>query len=144
MKKPCLRFFPLLWLFLSGCLSSTPFQSARVVEPGRQSASVSVQKSIDATGEKDYAWYMMEFAGRFPVAKGRMDFSLGGAIMAFEDDDGLSGVGAMFGLGTKRAATSSGRKSESWFFRKETMSCSSGSPTRWKPRIFPRPATSKR
>lgn len=101
MKKSCLPCLPFLFLFLSGCLSSTPFQSARVVEPGQQSASVSLQKSIDANEEKDYAWYMMEFAGRFPVAKGRMDFSVGGAIMAFEDDDGLGGVGAMFGLGTK-------------------------------------------
>ncbi len=102
VKKSCLPcLLPLLILFLSGCLSSTPFQSARVVEPGQQSASVSVQKSVDATEKKDYAWYMMEFSGRFPVVKGRMDFSLGGAIMAFEDDNGLSGVGAMFGLGTK-------------------------------------------
>jgi len=101
VKKSCLSCLPFLILFLSGCLSSTPFQSARVVEPGQQSASVSLQKSVDATEEKDYAWYMMEFAGRFPVAKGRMDFSLGGAIMAFEDDNGLGGVGAMLGLGTK-------------------------------------------
>ena len=101
MKKSCLSCLPFLFLFLSGCLSSTPFQSARVVEPGQQSASISLQRSVDANEEKDYAWYMMEFAGRFPVAKGRMDFSVGGAIMAFEDDDGLGGIGAMFGLGTK-------------------------------------------
>ncbi|MEN8006109.1 MAG: hypothetical protein ABFS42_03800 [Candidatus Krumholzibacteriota bacterium] len=98
MKKICL---PVMLLFLSGCLSSTPFQSARVVEPGQQSASVSLQKSVDANDPTDFAWYMMEFAGRMPVADGRMDFSLGGAIMVLEDDDGLSGVGGMFGLGTK-------------------------------------------
>lgn len=64
-----------------------------MVDPGQQSASVSVQRSVDATAGKDYAWDMMEFAGRFPVVKGRMDFSLGGVIMAFEDDDGLGGMG---------------------------------------------------
>lgn len=101
MKKSCLPCLLFLFLFLSGCLSSTPFQSARVVEPGQQSASISLQKSVDATEEKDYSWYLLEYAGRFPVAEGRMDFSVGGAIMAFEDDDGLDGVGAMVGLGTK-------------------------------------------
>ena len=101
MKKSCLSCLPFLFFFLSGCLSSTPFQSARVIEPGQQSASISLQKSVDANEEKDYSWYMMEFAGRFPVVKGRMDFSVGGAVMAFEDDDGLGGIGAMFGLGTK-------------------------------------------
>ncbi len=101
VKKFCLFFMPLLSLLLSGCLSSTPFQSARVVEPGQQAASISLQKSVDATEDKDYGWYMLEFSGRFPVVNGRMDFSLGGAIMALEDEDGLGGVGAMFGLGTK-------------------------------------------
>jgi hypothetical protein len=101
MKKYCLFLWPLLCLFLSGCLSSTPFQSARVVEPGQQAASISLQKSVDANEDKDYAWYMLEFAGRFPVVKGRMEFSLGGAIMALEDKDGIGGVGGMLGLGTK-------------------------------------------
>lgn len=94
-------YLSLLSLFLAGCLSSTPFQSARVVEPDQQAASVSLQKSVDANEDKDYSWYMMEFSGRFPLVKGRMDFSLGGAIMALEDEDGLGGVGGMFGLGTK-------------------------------------------
>ena len=92
---------PFLSLFLSGCLTSTPFQSARVVEPGQQAGSISVQKSIDADEDNEYGWYMMEFGGRFPVFKGRVDFALNGAIMALEDEDGLGGVGAMFGLGPK-------------------------------------------
>jgi len=100
MKKSCLPFM-FLFLFLSGCLTSTPFQSARVVEPGQQSGSVTLQKSVDANENQDYSWYMMEFGGRFPVANGRMDFSVGGAIMAFQRDGDLSGIGGMFGLGTK-------------------------------------------
>lgn len=88
-------------LFLSGCLTSTPFQSARVVDPGQQSGSISLQKSVDANESQDYSWYMMEFAGRFPVIAGRMDFAVGGAIMAFEDEGELSGVGGMLGLGPK-------------------------------------------
>lgn len=100
MKKSCLPFM-FLFLFLSGCLTSTPFQSARVVEPGQQSGSVSVQKSVDANEDQDYSWYMMEFGGRFPVAGGRVDFSVGGAIMAFEDEGELSGVGGMLGFGPK-------------------------------------------
>jgi hypothetical protein len=91
----------LLLPFVSGCLSSTPFQSARVVEPGQQAASMSLQKSVDANEDQDYSWYMLEFAGRFPVYKSRVDFALNGAIMALEDEDGLGGIGAMFGLGPK-------------------------------------------
>jgi hypothetical protein len=77
VKNPGLSFLLLVSFFLSGCLSSTPFQSARVIEPGQQSASVSLQRSVDASQDKDNGWYMMEFAGRFPVANGRMDFSPG-------------------------------------------------------------------
>ena len=62
---------------------------------------MSLQKSVDANEDQDYSWYMMEFAGRIPVFGGRMDFSLNGAIMALEDEDGLGGVGAMLGLGPK-------------------------------------------
>lgn len=101
MKKISLLSLPFLFFFVSGCLTSTPFQSARVVEPDQQAASVSLQRSVDYDQDNDYAWYMMEYAGRFPVAKGRMDFSVGGAILALEDEDGLGGVGALFGLGTK-------------------------------------------
>jgi len=101
MKMISLICLPFLSLFLAGCLTSTPFQSARVVEPGQQAGSISVQKSIDADQDNEYGWYMMEFGGRFPVFKGRVDFALNGAIMALEDEDGLGGVGAMLGLGPK-------------------------------------------
>ena len=47
VKKLCFLCLPLFSFFLSGCLSSTPFQSARVVEPGQQEASISLQKSVD-------------------------------------------------------------------------------------------------
>jgi hypothetical protein len=101
MKKISLLCLPFISLILSGCLTSTPFQSARVVEPGQQAGSISVQKSIDADEDNEYGWYMMEFGGRFPVYKGRVDFALNGAIMALEDEDGLGGIGAMLGLGPK-------------------------------------------
>ncbi len=101
MKKSFRIYLLFLLNSLSGCLTSTPFQSARVVEPGQQSGSISLQKSIDADEDKDYSWYMMEFSGRFPVYKGRVDFMLGGAIMAQQDDEGLGGLGGMFGLGPK-------------------------------------------
>lgn len=101
MKNSIRACLPVLLIFLSGCLTSTPFQSARVVEPGQQSGSMSIQKSIDPDDDYDHSWYMMEFSGRFPVYRGRVDFMLGGAIMAMEDEEGLGGVGAMFGLGPK-------------------------------------------
>ena len=101
MKKSLRIYLLFLLNSMSGCLTSTPFQSARVVEPGQQSGSISLQKSVDADEDKDYSWYMMEFSGRFPVSKGRVDFMVGGAIMALQNDDGLSGVGGMFGLGPK-------------------------------------------
>jgi hypothetical protein len=101
MRPIFLPVYTLLLFFVSGCLSSTPFQSARVVESGEQSASVSLQKSVDANESQDYSWYMMEFATRLPMGSDRVDLALNGAIMAFNDDDGISGVGAMFGLGPK-------------------------------------------
>jgi hypothetical protein len=62
---------------------------------------MSLQKSVDANEDQDYSWYMMEYTGRFPLAAGRMDFSVGGAILAFEDKGEVEGIGGMFGLGTK-------------------------------------------
>jgi hypothetical protein len=101
VKKSHLLYLSLLLPFLSGCLTSTPYQSARVVEPGQQAASLSLQKSVDANEDQDYSWYMLEFASRFPVIAGWMDFGLNGAVMALEDEDGLGGIGGMIGLGPK-------------------------------------------
>lgn len=98
------RFLPLyliLLVFFSGCLTSTPFQSARVVEPGEQAASISLQKSVDANESQDYSWYMMEMGTRFPLGSDRVDLGLNVAIMAFDSDDGINGMGAMLGLGPK-------------------------------------------
>jgi hypothetical protein len=101
MRPIYLPLYLILLFFVSGCLSSTPFQSARVVEPGEQTASVSLQKSVDANESQDYSWYMMEFATRLSVGSDRVDLAFNGALMAFDNDDGLSGVGAMLGLGPK-------------------------------------------
>lgn len=101
MRNYRLPLLATMIVFLSGCLTSTPFQSARVVEPGQQSGSMSVQRSVDAEADEDYSWYMMEFGGRFPLIAGRMDFSVGGAVMAFRSNGEMSGIGAMFGLGPK-------------------------------------------
>jgi hypothetical protein len=101
MKHIRLLCLPWLVLFLSGCLTSTPFQSARVVDPGQQSASLSLQRSHDTEDDNEYGWYMLEFSSRVPVYAGRIDFGLNGAIMAMEDEDGLGGVGGMLGLGPK-------------------------------------------
>lgn len=101
MRQIFLPVYLILLLFVSGCLSSTPFQSARVVESGEQSGSISLQKSVDANENQDYSWYMMEFATRLPMGSDRVDLAINGAIMAFDDDDGIGGIGAMFGLGPK-------------------------------------------
>lgn len=98
------RFLPLYTFFLvhfPGCLSSTPFQSARVVESGEQSATISLQKSVDANVSKDYSWYMMEMGTRVPMGSDRLDMGFNGVIMAFDGDEGIKGVGAMLGLGPK-------------------------------------------
>jgi|GEM_PF-6558134 len=103
MKLPKLLRPGLSWFLfsLSGCLSSTPFQSARVAESGRQSTSVSLQKSFDPTWGKNDSWYMMEFGGRIPVVDGKVDFGLNGSFMLMETREGLRGGGAMLGLGPK-------------------------------------------
>ena len=101
MRKRFLPFYTFFLVHFSGCLSSTPFQSARVVESGEQAATVSLQKSVDANESQDYSWYMMEMGTRLPLGSDRVDLGLSGVIMAFDGDDGIEGVGAMFGLGPK-------------------------------------------
>ncbi len=93
------KFAPLLVMsfLLTGCLSSTPFQSARVVENPADAATLSVIRSVPETSFSDANWTMAEVTGRFPLKKGKTDASISGAGVMYDG----GGFGAMFGASMK-------------------------------------------
>ena len=103
MQRRRRRFLPLLpfSLLFSGCLSSTPFQSARTTDPGRQSGNVSLMRSKPVGSDGDATWYMMEFGGRSALKPGRSELSYSAAIVAYDGGEGIKGGGGLLGLGVK-------------------------------------------
>lgn len=98
-----LKFLLFAQLSCSGCFSATPFQSARVVEPGQRAGSMSFQRSEPRDPEEEQGYTMIEGGTRIPLGGGRADLGLNGAFVAFDAPAGSrQGYGGlMFGMGLK-------------------------------------------
>ncbi len=88
---------PLLLVFLSGCLSATPFQSARVVEEDESSLTLSVLHSTVDNGYGHSGWTNLEVAARNPIVGGKLEFPLNGGLLVFNGPS----FGGMLGAGLK-------------------------------------------
>jgi hypothetical protein len=103
MARKRLRFLLFAQLSCSGCFSSTPFQSARVTEPGESNGPLSVQRTRPRDGSHDGGWIAAEFGTRVPIGKGA-DLGLNGTILSFDPARGYDGPrvgGLMLGVGFK-------------------------------------------
>lgn len=98
-----LKFLLLTQLTCSGCFSATPFQSARVTEPGERTGHISYQRSRPRDEEAGEGWVMIEGGTRLPLGGGRVDLGINGAFVSYDPvtEDGPRFGGAMFGIGPK-------------------------------------------
>lgn len=91
-------FIPLV--FLTGCLSSTPFQSARVAETNTEAATLALQRSVPEqvnSYSDSNNWTMADITGRFPLVKGKAEVSFNGAAVIYDSGD----FGTLVGMGVK-------------------------------------------
>ncbi len=96
MRK-ILTLLPLLAVFLSGCLSATPFQSARVAESGEHTLTTSIMHSSEEVGNFRTGWTQLDFAFRSPVVGGRFEFAVNSGLMIFD----APSIGVLMGAGFK-------------------------------------------
>jgi len=102
--KKRLKFLLLTQLSCSGCFSATPFQSARVIESGQQTGSMSIQRSRPRDDPHGQGWTAMEFGTRVPLGGGRTDLGINGSFVSFDPPPGSRGRragGVLLGLGPK-------------------------------------------
>jgi hypothetical protein len=103
MARKRLKFLLFAQLSCSGCFSATPFQSARVAEPGENNGSLSLQRTKPRDGSRNGGWTAAEFGTRVPLG-GRADLGLNGTILSFDPARGSGGHrigGFLFGAGFK-------------------------------------------
>lgn len=84
-------------IFLSGCFSATPFQSARVVESGKPELTTSVMRSTQDIGNFRTGWTQIELAAHNPIIGGRLELAVNGGLMVFD----VPSVGGVLGAGFK-------------------------------------------
>lgn len=98
-----LKFLLLTQLTCTGCFSATPFQSARVTEPGQSTGHLSVQRSEPRDRDWDEGYVIVEGGTRFPLVGGSVDMGVNGAFITYDPVTESSGRygGIMFGLDTK-------------------------------------------
>jgi len=100
MQKPVQKIsvlFLLITIFLTGCFSATPFQSARVAETDESSLTASLMHSSQDFGSVSNGWTQIDFVARQPFVGGQFEFSVNGGVMVFDH----SGIGALLGSGLK-------------------------------------------
>lgn len=92
-----LVLIPIILLFLSGCLSATPFQSARVVEDEEFDLTGSVMRSTQKTYNGSSGWTQVEIAGHNALKGGRAEFEVNGSMLVYDS----SSFGGTLGAGMK-------------------------------------------
>jgi len=88
---------PCFLVFISGCLTATPFQSARVVESGETSTTTSVMHSTVDNGYSLSGWTQLEMTGRAALVGGRADMFFSAGAIVF----GTASFGGTLGFGCK-------------------------------------------
>ncbi len=84
-------------VFLSGCFSATPFQSARVAESGEPTITASVMHSSQEVGSVSSGWTQADVVARHPIVGGQVEFSVNGGVVVFQ----TAVLGALLGTGFK-------------------------------------------